>query len=174
MNKKHLKIFGLFLAFGLCFLIHFVYDKFPCFFTSIVAPVNESIWEHMKILFGSIILSGVIQKIIILVKKEDDTNICISNFIGAVLSIPIFLVIYLPIYYAFGESFIVTIIIMFISLAIAEFIAYKIMMMEDWKLESVTIFLVIVVYIIFGVLTYYPLEIDLFLDYTTNYYGINR
>ena len=174
MKKKHLKIFGLFLAFGLCFLIHFVYDKFPCLFTSIVAPVNESIWEHMKILFGSIILSGVVQKIIILVKKENDTNICISNFIGAVSSIPIFLIIYLPIYYTFGESFIVTIIIMFISLAIVEFVAYKIMMMKDLKLENVTIFLVMIIYIIFGVLTYYPLEVDLFLDPMTNNYGINK
>ena len=69
MTRKKLKILGIVLAFLLCFPLHFVYDKFPSFITSIFAPINESIWEHMKILFGSIIISGVIQKIIVLKKK---------------------------------------------------------------------------------------------------------
>ena len=61
MKLKILKIFGIILAFFLCFPLHFLYDKLPCFITSIIAPVNESIWEHMKILFGSIIISGVVK-----------------------------------------------------------------------------------------------------------------
>lgn len=174
MNKRNLKILGAIIAFALCFPLHFLYDKLPSFITSIFSPVNESIWEHMKILFTSIILSGVIQKIIVILKKEKINNICFSNFIGAISSIPIFLVMFLPIYYIIGENMIVAITIMLLSIIIAEIISYIIMNKEDFKFENKTIFFVITVYIIFTILTYYPLEIDLFMDPKTHTYGINK
>ncbi|MBQ4583356.1 MAG: hypothetical protein IJA94_00460 [Bacilli bacterium] len=153
MNKKKLKILGIMLAFGICFPLHFLYDKFPSFITSIFAPVNESILEHMKILFGSIILSGVIQKVIILIKKEKINNICFSNFVAAISSIPIFLVMFLPIYSIIGENIIITIFIMLLAIIIAEFISYIIMNKKDFKLEKITIIFVILVYVIFMLLT---------------------
>lgn len=153
MNKKKLKILGIMLAFGICFPLHFLYDKFPSFITSIFAPVNESILEHMKILFGSIILSGVIQKVIILIKKEKINNICFSNFVAAISSIPIFLVMFLPIYSIIGENIIITIFIMLLAIIIAEFISYIIMNKKDFKLEKITIIFVIFVYVIFMLLT---------------------
>ena len=76
MSIRKLKIIGVVVAFFLCFPFHFIYDSFPSFVTSIFAPVNESIWEHMKILFGSIILSGGIQKIIVISKRLEFNNIC--------------------------------------------------------------------------------------------------
>ena len=94
MKIKTLKIIGAVIALTLPFPLHFLYKMFPNFITSIFLPVNESIWEHMKILFGSIILSGVIQKIITIIKKEEINNICFSNFIAAISSIPIFLILY--------------------------------------------------------------------------------
>ena len=125
MNKiKKLKIFGTLVAFILCFPLHFLYEKFPNFITSIIAPVNESIAEHMKILFGAILLSGVIQKIIVKIKKLNINNVCISNFTAAILSIPIFLIMFLPVYSLIGKNFVITIIIMFISIVIAEVISY--------------------------------------------------
>lgn len=174
MNKKWLKTIGIILAFVFCFPLHFLYDKFPSFFISIFAPVNESIWEHMKILFGSILLSGIIQKIIIRIKKLEINNIVFSNFVGAIVSIPVFLLMFLPIYYTIGENFIVTIIIMFIAIIIAEIISYIIMSMDDLKLESKTIFLIIIVYIVFTVLTYFPLKNGLFIDPTNFIYGVKK
>lgn len=174
MNTKKLKVIGTIIAFTLCFPLHFLYDKFPNFITSIFSPVNQSIWEHMKILFGSIILSGVIQKIIVLTKKLKINNICLSNFIGAITSIPIFLIIFLPIYNILGENIIITIIIMFMTIAISEIISYKIMNKKDFKLEKKTIFFVIIIYIIFAILTYYPLKIDLFIDPENSTYGIKN
>lgn len=164
MNKKNLKIFGAILAFLLCFPLHFIYDKFPNFLTSVFTPVNESIWEHMKILFGSIIISGVIQKLIVIFKKETINNMCFSNFIAALTSIPIFLIIFLPIYAIIGENLIVNIILMLLTIIICEFIAYKITNLKDLKLENITILLVIIVYTIFGILTYYPPNNFLFIE----------
>ena len=174
MSKKKLKIIGTILAFLLCFPMHFVYDLFPNFFTSIFFPVNESIWEHMKILFGSIIISGIIQKIIVLIKKEKINNICFSNFIAALVSIPIFLIMFLPIYYFINENFIITIIIMLLSIIFSEFISYIIINKKDLNKEKTTIYLVIIVYIIFAIFTYYPLRTNLFIDPITETYGIKN
>lgn len=174
MEIKTLKIIGTIIALILPFPLHFLYNLIPNFITSIFLPVNESIWEHMKILFGSIILSGIIQKIIVIVKKEKINNICFSNFIAALSSIPIFLILFLPVYYIIGENMIVTIIIMFIAIIIAEIISYKIININDFKLENKTIIFVIIVYIIFGLLTYNPIKIDLFRDPENNTYGIKE
>lgn len=172
MNKKILKIIGVIIAFILCFPFHFLYDKFPCFLTSIFAPVNESIWEHMKLLFGSIIVSGIIQKLIIIYRKEKVNNICFSNFIGALLSIPIFLILFLPIYFIIGENFILTISIMLLTIILSEIISYKIMNQKDFNMENKTIIFVIIIYSIFTLLTYFPLKNVLFIDPTNNTYGI--
>ena len=173
MNKKKLKILGVILAFILCFPLHFLYDLMPNFITSIFLPVNESIWEHMKILFGSIILSGVIQKIIVISKRLEFNNICFSNFVGAISSIPIFLIIFLPIYYNFGHNLVITIIIiMFITIVISEYIAYKVMMMSDLYQENKTILYVVIVYIIFTIFTYFPINNNLFIDPITGILGI--
>lgn len=174
MNKKKLKLLGIVLAFILCFPLHFVYDKFPSFVTSVFAPVNESIWEHMKILFGSIIISGVIQKIIVLRKKLNFNNICFSNFIGAISSIPIFLIIFLPIYTIIGENFFVTIFIMFIAIVLAEIIAYIIMNKDNLRLENITIILVFIVYTIFTILTYNPINSGVFIDPISKTCGIMK
>lgn len=174
MKLKYLKLIGVIVAFLLCFPLHFLYDKIPCFLTSIIAPVNESIAEHMKILFGSILISGVIQKIIVKVKHLPYKNICISNVIAAFLSILIFLVIYLPIYNSFGEYLPLTIFLMLLAIIISQIISIFIINKKDLKMENLSIVLVIIIYIIFGLLTYFPPQNELFLDSITLKYGLQK
>ncbi len=174
MNLKKIKILGVIIAFLLCFPMHFLYDKIPSFITSITAPVNESIAEHMKILFGSILISGIVQKIIVKIKQLGINNVCISSFTAALTSIPIFLVIYLPVYSSIGENLTITIIIMFITIIISEIISYLIMKKNDLKLENMAIIFTIVIYIIFGILTYFPPQNKLFMDPINLTYGINK
>lgn len=163
MLKKKIIIITTLLAFLLCFPFHFVYDKFPNFLTSVFFPTNESIWEHMKLLFGSLIISGIIEKIILIKLKEDTTNICFSNFISAISSIPIFLIIFLPIYNTIGENFKITILIMLITIIISKYISYKISNKKDLHFENKTIILVIITYILFEILTYYPIDNYIFI-----------
>ena len=172
MNLKKLKILGVILAFFIAFPLHFIYDKFPNFITSIFFPVNESIWEHMKIIFGSILLSGVIQKIIVTKKGLGYKNICISNIIAGLLSIPIFLAMFLPIYGIIGENLPITLIVMFITFIISQLITMRIINTKDLKQENMAIIYAIIIYIIFGLLTYFPPENNLFLDPLTLKYGI--
>ena len=172
MSLKKLKILGVIIAFLIAFPLHFLYDKFPSFLTSIIAPVNESIFEHMKIIFGSILFSGIIQKIIVIKKDLKYNNICISNVISGFLSIFVFLAIFLPVYLVIGENFAVTIIIMLITFIISQIITIYIINKKNMKLENVAIILAILVYIIFGLLTYFPPNNTLFIDPITKQLGI--
>lgn len=47
-NKKSL-FWGFFWASVGGILLHFLYEKVPSLLTSLVSPVNESLWEHVKI-----------------------------------------------------------------------------------------------------------------------------
>ena len=171
MSLKKLKILGVIMAFLLCFPLHFLYDKIPSFITSIISPVNESIWEHMKILFGSILFSGVIQKIIVKVKHLNYKNVCISNVIASISSIPIFLIFYLPIYSLIGEKLLITILLMLITIIISQLITISIINM---KKENASILFIIIIYLILTYLTYNPLKYKLFKDPINNIYGIKK
>ena len=174
MNLKKLKIIGVILSFFLSFIFHFMYDLFPNFITSIIFPVNESIFEHMKIIFGSILISGVIQKIIVIKKNLNYNNICISNVLVAFLSIFIFLIMFLPIYSLIGENLPVVLIIMLFTYIISQFLSIYIIKKEDMKKENFAILLVIIIYIIFGIFTYFPLKNNFFIDPIDNFYGIEK
>ena len=39
-------------------LLHNVYEWFPNGLTALIAPVNESLWEHTKIIFYPLLLAG--------------------------------------------------------------------------------------------------------------------
>jgi len=40
-------------------LLHFVYDLLPSLPTALISPVNESIWEHVKIIFWPFLAAGL-------------------------------------------------------------------------------------------------------------------
>ena len=61
MNLKKIKIINVIFLFVLSFLWHFGYNLFPNNFTALFFPVNESIWEHMKIIYGCILVGSVLQ-----------------------------------------------------------------------------------------------------------------
>ena len=104
----------------------------------------------MKIIFGCILLSGVVQKIIVIKNDLNYNNICISNVIVAFVSIFIFLIMFIPIYLLIGENLPITLIIMLITYIISQILSIYIIKKEDMKKENFAILLVIVIYIIFG------------------------
>ncbi len=174
MNLKKFKIISVFGTFLLAFLTHFLYDWFPNSLFSIFFPVNESIWEHMKMLFTTILLYELIEFIIFKVKNIQTNNFLFAALVSAFISIPIYLIMFLPIYYKMGENMVVTITIMLIDIIIVQVINYKILMTKELNLNIISIIGIIVIYIIMGVLTYYPPESDLFFDPKEEKYGINK
>ena len=74
MTLKKIKIINVVFLFLLSFLWHFMYDLFPNNLFALVFPVNESIWEHMKIIYYCLLLGSILE--FVLCKKN---NIIIWN-----------------------------------------------------------------------------------------------
>ena len=162
------------LIFIISFPIHFLYELIPYFLTSIIAPVNESIFEHMKLIATSIFFARMI--IYFIRKKQglSSDNYIFKSFLNVICTIVIFLIFYLPTYYLFiGENMAITLILYFISLLISEAIFQVIW---DVKLKHnynlLEILLIVGLYILTTFLTYNPPRVDFFFDPQNKNYGI--
>ncbi len=174
MSLKRIKIVAVFGIFLLSFIAHFIYNIFPNPLFSIFFPVNESIWEHMKMLFTAIIIYGLIDYLLLKKFKVPSSNYLVSLFVTAILSIPIYLIIYLPIYHFTGENMFLNIGLLFLVIIITQILSYYILKENKYQnLNYVAIIGIILVYIILGILTYYPPLNDLFFDPSNEKYGIN-
>ena len=156
---KHLKrytIIGIFFVLTIGTLAHFLYDWTEYnhvigFFT----PINESIWEHIKLLFFPMLIYSLIMIIKFHRKYACITSSLSFGIIAGALLIPLF-------YYAYtfilGKNvFIFDISIFILSIVIAFWLSYKLTL--SCRLESYTSLLCILVcmlFICFFVFTYHP------------------
>ena len=172
LNLKKLKIINVVIFFALSFLWHFVYDLIPNFVTAIFFPVNESIWEHMKIIFGVIIFGSLISLILMQKFKIKYNNFYVEIIIIAILGVIFYLAIFIPLYNIFGENMFISITLMLITYIVMEFIGYKILLLDELNIKILPIILIILSYILFALLTFYPPHYSIFFDETKLIYGI--
>ncbi len=174
MSLKKSKIISTIGIFILCFLFHSIYQLLHCTLTAIFFPVNESIWEHQKLMFTSIVIYGIIDYIILQRFKIKYNNFFTSLFISAFTIIPIFLIIYLPFYYKIGPKMSLNIGIMLIAIIISQIISYYILKSKNFdKLNIISFILIIISYIVLAYLTYNPIKSELFFDTKDEKYGLN-
>ena len=95
MNLKKIKIISTIGIFLLSFLTHYLYKWFPNDLFAIFFPVNESIWEHMKMLFTTVLLYSIIEYFLLHYFKIKHHNFFWSIWITATLSIIIYLMLYM-------------------------------------------------------------------------------
>ena len=172
LNLKKLKIINVVIFFALSFLWHFVYDLIPNFVTAIFFPVNESIWEHMKIIFGVIIFGSLISLILMQKFKIKYNNFYVEIIIKAILGVIFYLAIFIPLYNIFGENLFISITLMLITYIVMEFIGYKILLLDELDIKILPIILIVLCYILFALLTFYPPHYSIFFDETKLIYGI--
>ena len=127
MNLKKLKIIAVFGIFVISLLAHFAYEFLPNIIFSFIFPVNESIWEHMKIIFTSILLYGLIDYILLNKYDIKYNNFPFQLYFTALSAIPIYLVLYIPLYKLLGENIFVSISLLLIVYIIAQLISYQIL-----------------------------------------------
>lgn len=174
MNIKKVTIISVIAIFLLSALSHFIYDWFPNTFTSIFFPVNESIWEHTKMVFTTMMIWGLIEYFI--VSNQGKKNFVTGLLFSTILTIITLILIFTPIYYLLDkkENMIITLIIYLISIIIGQIASHKILKIEK-KLDSLNIISLIsipIIFIAYGLLTYYPIKAGLFYDYPNNKYGL--
>ena len=174
MNLKKLKIIASISIFLLCFLTHFGYDIMPSIITSFFFPVNESIFEHLKMIYTTVVIWSIIEYFIIKKLNLITHNKVFNIWISGILNIFIFLIIYLPIRHIFGEQMILTFIILFISICLTQFISYHTLINKDILNNKISLILVICTFILFAYFTYNPLHTYLFYDTQDSIYGIPK
>lgn len=167
---KSCSILGIFI---ISFACHFLYDLLPNPIFSIFSPVNESIFEHMKIIFSSILIYSPIEYFIFKSKKIPFNNFLLSNLIMGISGIIIYLIIFIPIYNMIGENMLISISLLLLVYIIVEFIGTFLLRKHKIAFSNIIAILgIIIVYTIFGYLTYFPIQGELFIDPIKNQYGI--
>lgn len=172
MSLKKIKIINVVFLFLLSFLWHFVYDWFPNNIFALFFPVNESIWEHMKIIYYCLFMGSILE--FVLCKKN---NIKINNFyieamVKSILGVIFYLIIFVPFYLWLGESLLISISLMLITYIFMEYIGYKILTGEEMNINILPVIIIVLGCIMFVILTFYPLHNFLFFDEVKFGYGI--
>ena len=174
MNLKKIKILAIIGIFIISFLSHFAYEIFPNIIFSFIFPVNESIWEHMKILFTSTLLYGIIDYLLLKKYNIKYNNFNFQLYFTALIGIPIYLVIYLPLYNLLGESPFISISLLLIVYIITQIVSHNILKEKELKiLNLITIPVILLSYLGFIYLTYNPPHTYIFYDITEDKYSIN-
>lgn len=93
-NLKYILISSI-IVFAICFPAHFAFDFLQSDLVAIFFPTNESIFQHMKMIFTSFLIFYIV--LFVIRKKFHFENILLSNLIASISCITIFLIIYIPV-----------------------------------------------------------------------------
>ena len=171
MKKKYFFI-SVIILFGLGFLLHSVYSNFPCFLTSIFFSVNDSLWEHNKLIITSYLALAVLTKFYITDKKNVFFASIIAALICMTLETSIFGLIYFYILKT-KDNMIVALTTYFISIFFSQIVWTVLMSKEYDKTKNIFGLLLFgLVYSILVYTSYNPLHNKVFYDYKHKSYGI--
>lgn len=142
-------------------LLHFTHDWFPnsAVFT-IISAVNESTWEHLKLVFFPMLFMTVIGYF-----YNKDINNFLYAKLASILVAMSFIVVFFYTYTGIiGRNFAVLDIgSFFVAVALGEYYAYKIMLSDKDKIRSaLAVAILVVIFLCFAIFTYYPPSIGLF------------
>lgn len=175
MNLKKIKLIAVIGIFIISIISHFAYELFQNILFSFFFPINESIWEHMKILFTSTLFYGLIDYLLLKKNNIKYNNFSFQLYFTAFSSIPIYLVIYLPIYKLIGENLFISITLMILVYILEQYISYHILKEKEFKiLNIISVPIIIIIYLGFIYLTYNPPHTYVFYDIINEKYGINE
>lgn len=156
-------------------LLHFLYDwSGQSIFTAPFSAVNESIWEHMKLLFFPMFLFGLIQSYYFV---EEYDNFWCAKFAGTLTGLMLIPVLYYTYTGIFGTSaHCVNIGIFFLAAAVSYLIETKLLKHDRGYCTSpdtarLALYLLALIFILF---TFVPPRIPLFQDPVTGLYGISQ
>ena len=138
----------------------------------VIAAVNESVWEHLKLAFWPALLYAVLEYPYL---KGSTDNFMIAKAIGIYL-MPVAIV---AIFYSYTaiighEVLWIDILTFWVAVAIGQLISYRIMVarkLPDW-LNKLGLALLFLLAIAFGVLAFHTPRLPIFEDATTGAYGI--
>ncbi len=157
-------------------LLHFTYEwSGKNLFVGSFSAVNESVWEHLKLVFYPMLIATIIEYFFV---KDVANNYIEAKTIGIFTAISFIVVTFFTYSGIIGTSIIVIDILIFIlSIILGEYVAYRFMKRRDESTvttESLAIIILAFLLLCFVIFTYLPPEVNLFRDVTTGVYGIGN
>lgn len=167
---------GIPILFIISSLMHFLYElSGKNMFIGLISAVNESVWEHSKMVLWPVIGWWSIYYII----NSKKNNININKWFTAGLIALLTALITIPtIYYfyigAFGvEILIVDISILFLAILFGQILGFHFYKYSKGINASISIKIFIVLILVFVVFTLYPPHLPLFKDGQSGKYGLD-
>ena len=179
MEKKKIlrfQIFSVIFTWILGTILHFLYEwsgdnKIIASFSA----VNESTWEHLKLVFFPMLITTIIGFFVI---GKDNKKFLCAKAIGIILAMSFIIVFFYTYTGIIGTNFaILDIGSFFVAVILGEYVAYKIMTNEEDKLKCnkrIAVIGLICILLCFIIFTYLPPHIGLFKDPISNGYGIQK
>lgn len=174
MDKTKIKNYQIVSSVFVCILgtlLHFTYEFFgKNIFVASFSAVNESVWEHLKLLFFPMLLSTIIGYFYI---GKNIPNFLCSKTLGILISMSFVIIFFYTYTGIIGKSIsFIDIASFFVAVILGEYLAYK-FMINNFKCNNIiAIIILTIILVCFVVFTYFPPNIGLFKDPVTNQYGI--
>ena len=169
------QIFSVIFTWVLGTLLHFTYEwSNENIIIAAFSAVNESTWEHLKLLFFPMFITTVIGYFY-LKPKEDYKNFLCAKTIG-ILSALSFVVVFFYTYTGIvGTNFaILDIGSFFVGVLLGEFVTYKLTKNDVDCNNCSAMIILTILFLCFIIFTYYPPHIGLFIDPVSRKYGIYK
>ncbi len=153
-------------------LMHFIFDfSGKNAIIAALCPVNESVWEHLKLLFYPVLVLSIDECI----AKKVNSNFILARTISIVIGMLTIVILYYAYTWIFGKNYTVIDIAIYI---ISVFITYGISaILEEKKFilfpyhKTLSIIAILIIITLFTIFTYNPPKINLFRDQSTNTYS---
>ena len=173
MNRiKKYQIFSIVFTFVLGTILHFTYDwlgKNPV--VGAFSAVNESTWEHLKLLFFPMTITTIMGWFIL--KKEYPNFLC-SKTLGIIIAIAFTIIFFYTYTGILGRNVaFIDISSFFIATMLGEVASYLLIINKFKCNNKIAIAILVILFICFIAFTYYTPPIGLFRDPITGQYGIN-
>lgn len=153
-------------------LLHFTYEwSGDNMIVGLFSAVNESTWEHLKLVFYPMLLMAVIGYLVI---GKRSYNYWMAQVIGIITAMAFIVIFFYTYTGIIGTNFAILNIGSFIvAICLGGYIAFKILSSPEMHdSEFISIFFLIILFLSFVLYTFNPPSISLFRDPITNQYGI--
>ena len=144
-------------------LLHFTYKwSNNNMLVGIFSPINESIWEHLKLMFFPMLITIIIGY---LYKGKDVDNYLSSKVIGTIVMLSFTIVFYYTYSGILGTNYTgVDVSIFFIAVALGQYVSYKLMKTKFHGNNITATIILLVLLLCFVIFTFFPPNIALFKD----------
>lgn len=176
-SAKKWILIGIPVLFVIGSLMHFLYDwSDNLTLVGVFVPINESVWEHLKMTFWPMMLWWFVWYFIYGRKKGISASQWFTSCAVAQLAFPL---VILSFYYTYTgalgiESLILDIFSLFLGIVIAQGLALHVYkntrFNKHWLYYSLIVLILLA--IAFTVFTFYPPHVPLFKDSSTGNYGL--